>query len=83
VSLGEPSRDNILLLRESRLLPLATLFTVDDKSPYYHEENKGNIFYAESWALLHFIQVKDRQDNTSRLSQYGESEPEGRPGYRG
>ena len=72
VSLGEPSRDNILLLRASRLLPLATLFTVDDKSPYYHEENKGNIFYAESWALLHFIQVKDRQDNTNRLSQYGE-----------
>jgi Flp pilus assembly protein TadD len=53
-------------------LPLATLLTVDEKSPYYHEENKGNIFYAESWALLHFIQVKDRQDNTSRLSQYGE-----------
>jgi len=72
VSLGEPSRDNIVLLRESRLLSLATLFTVDDKSPYYHDENKGNIFYAESWALLHFIQVKDRQDNTSRLSQYGE-----------
>jgi len=72
VSLGEPSRDNILLLRESRLLPLATLFTVDDNSPYYHEENKGNIFYAESWALLHFIQVKDRQENTNRLAQYGE-----------
>lgn len=46
--LGEPSRDDILLLRQTRLLPLATLFTVDQKSPYYHEENKGSIFYAES-----------------------------------
>ena len=72
VSLGVPSGQNILLLRQSQLLPLATLFAVDEKSPYYHEENKGNIFYAESWALVHYIQVKDRQDNTSRLSQYAE-----------
>jgi len=34
------------LLRQNKLLPLATLFTVDHTSPYYHEENKGSIFYA-------------------------------------
>ncbi len=72
VSLGEPSAENILLLRQNRLLPLATLFTVDEKSPYYHEENKGSIFYAESWALVHYIHIKDHQDKTTRLSQYAE-----------
>jgi tetratricopeptide (TPR) repeat protein len=72
VSLGEPSAENILLLRENRLLPLATLFTVDATSPYYHEENKGSIFYAESWALTHYIQVKDHQDKTHRLTDYAE-----------
>jgi hypothetical protein len=51
-SLGEPSWDNLHWLRENRLLPLTTLFTVDTNSPYYHEENKGSIFYAESWALI-------------------------------
>ena len=71
-SLGEPSTENIMLLRQNRLLPLATLFAVDQKSPYYHEENKGSIFYAESWALTHYLQVKDRQDKTSRLSQYSD-----------
>lgn len=70
--LGEPSRDDIMLLRQTRLLPLATLFTVDQKSPYYHEENKGSIFYAESWALTHYIEVKDNRDKTSRLSQYSD-----------
>lgn len=44
VSLGEPSAENLALLKQSKLLPLATLFTVDEKSPYYHEENKGSIF---------------------------------------
>lgn len=71
-SLGEPSTENILWLRQNRLLPLATLFTVDERSPYYHEENKGSIFYAESWALVHFIQVKDHRDKTSCLSHYAE-----------
>lgn len=72
VSLGEPSGENILLLRQNRLLPLATLFTVDASSPYYHEENKGSIFYAESWALTHYIFMKDHQDKGSRLAQYAE-----------
>lgn len=46
--LGEPSADDILWLRQNRLLPLVTLFTVDHNSPYYPEQNKGSIFYAES-----------------------------------
>src|SRR5271165_163873 len=72
VKLGEPSAENLALLREQRLLPLATLFAVDEKSPYYHEENKGSIFYAESWALTHFFQMKDFQDHAHRLTDYAE-----------
>ena len=71
-SLGEPSTENILLLRQSRLLPLATLLTVDQTSPYYHEENKGSIFYAESWALIHYLKVKERHDNVPLLGPYSE-----------
>ncbi|MGE5325565.1 MAG: hypothetical protein ACM3NO_00890, partial [Deltaproteobacteria bacterium] len=32
-----------------------TLFAVDHTSPYYNENNKGSIFYAESWALVHML----------------------------
>jgi tetratricopeptide (TPR) repeat protein len=72
VALGQPSPGNLELLRENRLLPLATLFTVDTNSPYYHEENKGSIFYAESWALTHYFHVKDHQEKTYRLTDYAE-----------
>jgi tetratricopeptide (TPR) repeat protein len=68
--LGEASPENLMLLRQKRLLPLATLLTVDHNSPYYHEENKGSIFYAESWALTHYLMIKDRQDKTERLVNY-------------
>jgi len=70
VELGQPSPENLALLRENRLLPLATLFAVDHTSPYYHEENKGSIFYAESWALTHYLETKDYRDQTHRLTDY-------------
>ena len=72
VALGQPSPEDIQLLRESRMLPLATLFAVDHNSPYYHEENKGSIFYAESWALTHYIRVTDFQKKTHRLTDYAD-----------
>ncbi len=68
--LGQASADDILWLRQNRLLPLATLFAVDHNSPYYHEEKKGSIFYAESWALTHYLQVNDLQNNTDKIKDY-------------
>jgi len=70
--LGQPSVADIRFLRQNRLLPLPTLFSVDFKSPYYHEENKGSIFYAESWALTHYLLVQDYNDRGHRLQQYGD-----------
>jgi len=70
--LGQPSVEDIRLLRESHLLPLPTLFAVDFSSPYYHEENKGSIFYAESWALAHYLLVKDADEKTNRLPRYAD-----------
>ena len=69
--LGKPSFENIQWLRQNRLLPLATLFAVDHNSPYYHEEKKGSIFYAESWALTHYLQMTDFSQKRHLLSDYG------------
>jgi len=70
VRLGEPSANDILFLRENRLIPLPTLFAVDHNSPYYHEEDKGSVFYSESWALTHFIEISDFEHKTTRLQDY-------------
>ncbi len=70
VLLGEPSADDILFLRENRLIPLSVLFKVDAKSPYYHEEQKGSVFYSESWALTHYLMVTDREKQLHRLDDY-------------
>ncbi len=70
VVVGAPSPGNILLLRQEHLLPLPILFTVDHNSPYYHERDKGSIFYAESWALTHYLRVKERQENRHFVDDY-------------
>lgn len=70
VLLGQSSAGSVYLLQQNRLIPLATLFTVDYNSPYYHQEDKGSIFYAQSWALMHYLEIKDYQEKTHRLEDY-------------
>jgi tetratricopeptide (TPR) repeat protein len=53
--LGKPIRSRVRALRKRALLPLSTLFAVDDHSPFYHEPGKREIFYAQSWALVHYL----------------------------
>ena len=77
VLVGQPSPDNIIYLRQHRLIPLPMLFQVDANSPYYHEEQKGSVFYAESWALTHYLEFTDFNEHTEshrRLSRPGEAE---------
>ena len=68
VVLGSPISNHVFLLRESKMLPLRTLFNVDEKSAYYNERDKQSVFYAESWALMHYLILgKDGQ----RVPQMG------------
>lgn len=55
IRLGTPIGNHVFLLRESKMLPLRTLFEVDHKSPHYNESKKTSIFYAQSWALMHYL----------------------------
>lgn len=55
VTLGSPVSNRVKTLRERELLPLEKLFNVDDVSPYYKEPDKRNLFYAQSWALVHYL----------------------------
>lgn len=71
VSLGWAPQGEIEFLRQSRLLPLAQLFRVDHHSPYYNEAAKANVFYAESWALVHMLLLDPAYAKSNRLSAYG------------
>jgi tetratricopeptide (TPR) repeat protein len=68
--LGEASVDDILYLRQHALIPLDVLFRVDHTSPYYHQEEKGSVFYAESWALTHYLMLTGNQKRLDMVDTY-------------
>jgi hypothetical protein len=52
--LGKPLPGHVALVAREDLLPLATLFAVDYQSSIYTQGQHTGLFYAESWALLHY-----------------------------
>ena len=68
--LGQPSSSELYALQQSKLLPLDLLFKVDHQSPYYNEANKTNIFYSESWALVHYLMLDPARQKEQSLSKY-------------
>jgi tetratricopeptide (TPR) repeat protein len=62
--LGRAIAEHVALLNERRFLPLEQLFAITTESKEYNEEEKQGLFYAESWALVHYMMLgpKDRQD---------------------
>jgi Tfp pilus assembly protein PilF len=52
------------------MIPIETLISVNPASPYYHDEDKAHRFYAESWALVHFMMFGPGMDGGKRLSQF-------------
>ena len=70
VTLGIPVSSHVFLLRENRLMPLGGLFSVDHKSPEYNEGKKQGIFYAQSWALAHYLMFGDKSVRQPQLVKF-------------
>lgn len=56
-ALGDVIPGRVLEARNARLLDLRTLISIGHDSPYYNERNRASIFYDESWALTHMLEV--------------------------
>ncbi len=67
---GTPLTGHMRLLRWGKLIPLAQLITADQSSLLYNENTRGNIFYAESWALSHLLFLADGSPGLAGLDRY-------------
>lgn len=70
VVFGQISGTDLAEVQRNPLIPLPVLFQVDANSPYYQQEAKGSLFYAESWLLTHYLMIKDFKEQTNHVSQY-------------
>lgn len=79
VALGDALPGHILSLRQEKMLPLRTLFAIDHASPYYHENSRNGIFYAQSWALAHYLALGKSGPRAPQLSRFLQLMAAGQP----
>ncbi|NNE68190.1 MAG: tetratricopeptide repeat protein [Pyrinomonadaceae bacterium] len=75
VLLGNLRQDHLYYLKRSELIPLKDFFAVDNYSLHKNGDHSRTIFYAQAWALIHYLASKNRLSNLSVLisaSQSGE-----------
>lgn len=70
VHLGELIPYHLQTLREGEFYPLRSLFAVDHYSPEYNEGSKRGMFYAESWALVHYLILGNGGQRLPQLGKF-------------
>ncbi len=68
--LGNVNPELLQVLQTRQMIPLATLLSVTHDSPYYHKQGMVELFYAQSWALTHYLMLGDRQAHVGLLNEF-------------
>ena len=79
VELGRPVNHHVAILRQKPLIPLATFLAVDNTSSFYNEESKQGIFYAQSWALVHYLESGRNGSRRLQFTEYLSLVASGKP----
>ncbi len=58
------------LLQRTKLIPLETLLQLDYHRQRFENEEQRALFYAESWALVHFLVVADKGKRGSQFARF-------------
>jgi tetratricopeptide (TPR) repeat protein len=70
VLLGAPISHHVTMLRQKTFIPLKDLLSVRRGSSLYNERERKGIFYAESWALCHYMMVGDSNAREPQMVEY-------------
>jgi tetratricopeptide (TPR) repeat protein len=68
-TVGKVNKRHLKLLRTEQWLPLKTLLAADNKAAVYNEPQTRDLFYAQSWALAHYL-VLGREAAGGRQSDF-------------
>jgi Tfp pilus assembly protein PilF len=77
VEYGHAIDEHCELLQRDRLMPMDELFSINGASPSYWEGERRPMFYAESWALVHYLnsnpELRERFDRFLTRLKRGEA----------
>lgn len=75
--IGRPPEGRLVALREDSL-PMSSVIEVDRSSTLYNEGDRRSLFYAQAWAMVHYV-LTQMPHGGEAINQYVESIAEGRP----
>jgi tetratricopeptide (TPR) repeat protein len=67
---GTVNAETLQFLQQRQTIPVETLLQVDHSSPYYNESDRASVFYAESWALVHYLMMNPDARQQQLLSKF-------------
>lgn len=69
IKLGLASSGKVLLLRQNELMPLSDLFAISNRQLHSQGGRTRDVFYAQSWALVHYLQINKPETLGQFVSQ--------------
>ena len=77
--IGRPINPHVRLVRDNRTrLRFDELFAVDRKSRHYDERDRDRIFYAQSWAFVHFLMTRNQGAGEREVTNFVQMMASGR-----
>jgi len=70
VEIGKIPLSHLNVLQTNRLIPIDALMQAGADSPYYNEQNRASVFYAESWAIVHYLLMDPEARKRQLLSTF-------------
>lgn len=70
VMLGDIQSGHLRLLQMSQLIPLKTFFEIDNYSLHQNGNHSRSIFYAQAWALIHYLIQGNKGANTDGMNKF-------------
>ena len=68
VGMADPAQ--LRVLRQNAFLPISTLVSIDASSPLYNTKDHAGMFYAESWAIVHYFSLAPEVRDQHLLDKY-------------
>ncbi len=62
--------DHLELLQQNKLIPLKTFFAIDNYSLHQNGNHSRSIFYAQAWALIHYLIQGNKGANNKAMNNF-------------
>lgn len=70
VYLGKLQDNHLNLLQQNKLIPLKTFFEIDNYSLHQNGNHSRSIFYAQAWALIHYLIQANGGANAGNMNKF-------------